>query len=295
MSNTVIGIFEYTSEAQEAKQYLLANGFSDGQVDLKVSGSINNTQTVDNEDAGDKISNFFKGLFGDDDEEVNRYSEAGRKGTIVTVHAKTADEAEVAARVLDNYGAVDVNETAGSYNTSGTYGVNTTTNSVYTTTDTDITDKSYLTSDDTDITDKSYVASDVNTTDSTSIPIIEEELHVGKREVTTGGVRLKSRIVERPVEESIRLREEYVTVERTPVDRLATESDFDTFKEGTVEVIEHAEVPVVSKEARIVEEVSLGKQVEERDEVISDTVRSTQVETEKISGTESFRKTDSDL
>jgi uncharacterized protein (TIGR02271 family) len=326
MSNTVIGIFEYTSEAQEAQKYLLNNGFSDGQVDLKVSGTIDNTKTVDHDhdDAGDKISNFFKNLFGDDDDEVNRYSEAGRKGTIVTVHARTADEAEVAARVLDNYGAVDVNETAGSFNTSGTYGVNTTSNSVYSSTDitdtavtdrsylspndADIADKSYLASndadiadknyhisDDADIADRSYVNADIDTTKSTSIPVIEEELHVGKKEVTTGGVRLRSRIIERPVEESIRLREEYVTVERTPVDRLATESDFDTFKEGTVEVVEHAEVPVVSKEARIVEEVSLGKQVEEREEIISDTVRSTQVETEKISGTESNRKLDSDL
>jgi len=324
MSNTVIGIFEYTSEAQEAQKYLLANGFSDGQVDIKVSGTIDSTNTVDHDDAGDKISNFFKNLFGDDDDEVNRYSEAGRKGTIVTVHARTADEAEVAARVLDNYGAVDVNETAGSFNTSGTYGVNTTSNNVYSDTDitgratadrgylspndadisdksylssndADISGKSYLASDDADLADKSYINSDIDTTESTSIPVIEEELHVGKKEVTTGGVRLRSRIIERPVEESIRLREEYVTVERTPVDRLATESDFDTFKEGTVEVIEHAEVPVVSKEARIVEEVSLGKQVEERDEIISDTVRSTQVETEKISGTESNRRLDSDL
>lgn len=327
MSNTVVGIFEYTSEAQEAQKYLLANGFSDGQVDIKVSSTLSNTQVADHEDAGDKIGNFFKGLFGDDDEEVNRYSEAGRKGTIVTVHAKTADEAEVAARVLDNYGAVDVNETSGSYNPTNIYSDNTTvgsdttynsTGTAYIAPDADISEKSYLASDsditnrnylasdsdiseksylasDSDITDESYLTSDVDTTQPTSIPVIEEELHVGKREVTTGGVRLKSRIIERSVEESIRLREEFVTVERTPVDRLATESDFDTFKEGTIEVIEHAEVPVVSKEARIVEEVSLGKQVEERDEVISDTVRSTQVETEKISGSESFRKTDSDL
>jgi len=299
MSNTVVGIFEYTSEAQEAQKYLLNNGFTDGQVDIKVSTSTNSTATtttsVANEDAGDKIGNFFKGLFGDDENEVNRYSEAGRRGTIVTVHAKTADEAEVAARVLDNYGAVDVNETSGSFytgSTGGTYTGDTIADTVYTGDSTVNTD---YTTTDADITDKSYLTSDVDTTNSTSIPVIEEELHVGKREVTTGGVRLRSRIIERPVEESIRLREEFVTVERTPVDRLATESDFDTFKEGTIEVIEHAEVPVVSKEARIVEEVSLEKQVEERDEIISDTVRSTQVETETISGNESYRKTDSDL
>jgi len=306
MSNTVVGIFEYTSEAQEAKQYLLNNGFTDGQVDLKVSTSTGNTtHAVADEDAGDKIGNFFRGLFGDDENEVNRYSEAGRKGTIVTVHAKTADEAEVAARVLDNYGAVDVNETSGSFytgTTDATYTGSTTANTAYNAADYTAVD--YTAADADAVTDRNYVASDadyvtsdadLDTTRPTSIPVIEEELLVGKKEVTTGGVRLKSRIIQRPVEESIRLREEFVTVERTPVDRIATESDFDTFKEGTIEVVEHAEIPVVSKEARIVEEVSLGKQVEEREEIISDTVRSTQVETEKISGTDSYRRTDSDL
>jgi len=298
MSNTVVGIFEYTSEAQEAKQYLLNNGFTDSQVDLKVSTSTSNTtHAVADEDAGDKIGNFFRGLFGDDENEVNRYAEAGRKGTIVTVHARTADEAEVAARVLDNYGAVDVNETSGSFYTGSkdqTYAGNTTSNTAYNAADYTAVD---YTAADEAITDRSYVApdSELDTTRPTSIPVIEEELLVGKKEVTTGGVRLKSRIIERPVEESIRLREEFVTVERTPVDRVATESDFETFKEGTIEVVEHAEVPVVSKEARIVEEVSLGKQVEEREEIISDTVRSTQVETEKISDTDTYRRTDSDL
>jgi uncharacterized protein (TIGR02271 family) len=332
MSNTVVGIFEYTSEAQEAKKYLLDHGFSEAHVDIKISTTGNTAvESVKDEDAGDRISNFFKGLFGDDEDEVNRYSEAGRRGTIVTVHAKTADEAETAARILDNYGAVDVNETSGSYGAAdNTYGARTpvtdttfsatpttdidSTNNTLLASDADITDNTYPTSDthisrnpytsdadisgstfatsDADISDNVYATDDTDITNATSIPVIQEELFVGKKEVTTGGVRLRSRIIERPVEESIRLREEYVTIERTPVDRPATESDFNTFKEETVEVIEHAEVPVVSKEARVVEEVSLEKQVEERDEVIHETLRSTEVETENIPGTETTRRTD---
>ena len=114
--------------------------------------------------------------------------------------------------------------------------------------------------------------------------MLQEELRVGKREVETGGVRLRSRIVERPVEESIRLREEHVSVTRNPVSRPATEADFAGFKEGTVEMKEYAEKPVVAKEAKIVEEVSLGKEVSEREETISDTVRHTEVDTEVIPG-----------
>jgi len=131
------------------------------------------------------------------------------------------------------------------------------------------------------------MGTNINTTATTgnadqSIKIIEENLAVGKRTVETGGVRLKSRIVELPVEEQIRLRQERVNVARTTVNRPATEADFAAFKEGTVEMTESAEVPVVAKEARVVEEVSLGKEVNERNETIRDTVRKTEVDVEDL-------------
>jgi uncharacterized protein (TIGR02271 family) len=116
----------------------------------------------------------------------------------------------------------------------------------------------------------------------TTIPIIKEELQVGKREVETGGVNVRTRIVERPVEEHINLREEHVYVERTPVNRPVTDADINNFKEGEIELTEHAEVPVVDKQARVVEEVSLGKEEEEREETIRDTVRNTEVEIDKV-------------
>jgi uncharacterized protein (TIGR02271 family) len=124
--------------------------------------------------------------------------------------------------------------------------------------------------------------SDRSYDDSKKIPIIEENLEVGKREVSTGGVRLRSRIVERPIEESIRLREERVNVERNTVDRPATDADFSNFEERDIEMVERAEVPVVNKQARVVEEVSLNKEVEERSETISDTVRRTEVDVDDL-------------
>ncbi len=120
------------------------------------------------------------------------------------------------------------------------------------------------------------------TDDTTAIPIIEEELQVGKRTVQTGGAYIKSRMVEKPVEETVNLKEERVFVERTPVDRPVDTTGFDAFKEETIELKEHAEVPVVSKEARVVEEITLGKNVSERDETIHDTVRKTEVDIENL-------------
>jgi uncharacterized protein (TIGR02271 family) len=111
---------------------------------------------------------------------------------------------------------------------------------------------------------------------------VEEELQVGKRDVERGGVRVRSYVVTTPVEEDITLREEHVTIERHPVNRAATEADFNTFKEGTIELTEHAEEAVVSKRARVIEEIVVGKEATERVEHISDEVRRTEVEIENI-------------
>jgi uncharacterized protein (TIGR02271 family) len=114
--------------------------------------------------------------------------------------------------------------------------------------------------------------------EAASIPVIEESLQVGKREVEKGGIRLRSRIVEEEVNKDVNLRDEKVRVERRPVDRPATEGDI---HEKNIEISETAEVPVVSKTARVVEEVSLDKEVKQRNETVSDTVRKTEVDIEK--------------
>lgn len=119
----------------------------------------------------------------------------------------------------------------------------------------------------------------------TAIPVVAEELVVGKRAVDQGGVRVFRRVVEIPVEESVNLREEHVTVERRPVDRNATDSDI-AFGDRTIELTETAEEAVISKDARVVEEVLVGKQASERVQTIHDTVRKTEVDVEQIPATD---------
>jgi uncharacterized protein (TIGR02271 family) len=113
------------------------------------------------------------------------------------------------------------------------------------------------------------------------MPVVEEELNVGKRQVDRGGVRVNTRVTEQPVSEDVRLREEHARVERRPVDRPATEADLSAFKEGSIEVRESAEEAVVAKQARVVEEVRVGKEVNDRTETITDTVRRTEVDVDK--------------
>jgi uncharacterized protein (TIGR02271 family) len=117
------------------------------------------------------------------------------------------------------------------------------------------------------------------------LPIVEEQLKIGKRSVETGGARVRTSVTERPVEETVSLREENVTVERRAVDRPVGNAP-NAFQEGVIEVTEMAEVPVVSKQARVVEEVVVGKEVTERQETVSETVKRTEVDVDKLNRTD---------
>jgi len=279
MSQTVIGIFDSASEAQNAVQQLVTTGFNRESIDVSAQNTSGSTTSSTRDDDNDGISGFFSSLFGgNDNDEARAYSHVARQGAVVTLHAQSREEAMRAAEILDRSGAVDVDERAsqaGFMNSSG---------------------NSFNTPGDRDTTSNRDFTGDRDITGDRSIPIIEENMQIGKREVETGGVRLKSRIVERPVEEHLRLREEHVNVQRNPVNRPASEADLNTFREGSIELTEHAEVPVVNKEARVVEEITLNKEVEERDEVIRDTVRKTEVDIDQLGRNENRDlRTDDDL
>jgi stress response protein YsnF len=278
MAQTVIGIFDTSAEAYTAVERLVSSGFLRDRVDLSLhsdSSQYVSGRSVDddNDDGlGEKISRFFKSLF-DSDDDRDKYATVAKKGAaVVTVTAETHEEAERASDLLDECGAVDVDERSKAYANGLWSGTSTERKEIsstssdgsYTSAEAEITNRDNLRDDDFDKT--------------RSIPIIEEELQVGKREVERGGVRIRSRIVERPVEETVRLREERVTVDRNAVNRPASAGDFDTFREGEMEIKQRAEVPVVNKEARVVEEINLNKDVREREETIRDTVRKTEVE-----------------
>ena len=94
-----------------------------------------------------------------------------------------------------------------------------------------------------------------------------------------GRVRVRSYVVETPVTEDVHLREENVRIERRPVDR-PLRGDDRVFQDRTVEVEERAEQAVVAKNARVREEVVINKEVGERTETVSVTVRRTEVEVE---------------
>jgi stress response protein YsnF len=121
-----------------------------------------------------------------------------------------------------------------------------------------------------------------NQTSSETAQVIEEELEVGVSR-TTGGKRLKTEVSEREVQETVTLHEENVEVEHTKINRVLKPEEADkAFQGTTVEMTATTEKPVVSKQAHVVEEVSLSKQSGERDVTVSGTVRRQDVTVEDI-------------
>ena len=180
---------------------------------------------------------------------------------LVTVRASDT-EVDRIVDILDDEGTVDFDERETTWRSEGWTGAS----ARSATASTGLTDRTASTSDRGDEV----------------IPVAEEELHVGKREVNRGRVRLHSRVVERPVSEQVSLREEHVQVERRPVSGTTQAGTLagDPFQERTIEVEERGEEAVVSKETRVVEEVVVRKEADQRTETISDTVRKTEVDVE---------------
>ncbi|HEX8668035.1 MAG TPA: YsnF/AvaK domain-containing protein [Allosphingosinicella sp.] len=117
------------------------------------------------------------------------------------------------------------------------------------------------------------------------VPVVEEELRVGTREVLRGGARVRSRVQEVPVAEDVELIEEFVRVEKRPASRSVTEQELEQaglLRERVIEIAQVREEAVVTKEAFVREEVVVSKTTERRVEQIHETVRRTEVETEEL-------------
>ena len=243
MTRTITALFDTPAEAERAAQDLATN-----------IGGVRG-EVYDTKRSGELSRLPIPG------EDMATFDEGIRRGGAI-LHAQVPDhQFEAAADVLERDGAVGIDEREAAWRKEGWTGG--------------------VASQPTATTGSAGSAQTGG--EEERIPIVEERLRVGKREVGHGRVRVRSYVVETPVEERVALREEHVNVERRPVDRPVAAGD-DAFRERTVEATESAEEAVVSKEARVTEEVVVRKTAEERTETVSDTVRRTEVEVEDERG-----------
>jgi len=263
---TIIGTFDDVRAANAAAGRLIELGFPRNRVHVQSGTLATETSTAGTPEAHHgfmaDVEHFFKKLFGSDADahEAGTYAEAIRRGsTVVAVDAMDQAELDKASRILGEFGSIDVSKRAAEWKSQGWTGF--------------------------DATAKPIACDTVAGRAEAVAPVVQEELQVGKRVVEGGGVRIVKRMTEVPVTELVNLRTERATVERRPVDRPATEADFANFKEGTLEVREKSEEVVVNKQARVVEEVVVGKDVSERKQKVTDTVRRTDVKVERVPDT----------
>ena len=269
MTRTVVGIFDDRTTANRVVEELVSSGFDRSQIDVNshdayisdaASGNTGLTGQT-HQSHGGGIGGWFRRMFGDDDYSTHgtHYAEAVRRGgTAVCVRTSEAD-VDRAADILDRNGAVDIDRRSESWKQQGYQGF--------------------------DDNARPYSSTEIEQEREfhRNIPVVQEELQVGKRTVNRGGIRVLNHVHEVPVEENVTLREEHVHVDRRPVNRAATESDM-RLADDVIEVTEMAEEPVVSKNTRVVEEVHIGKEATQRTETIRDSVRRTDVEVERTGG-----------
>jgi len=292
MEHTLVAVFDKESEAQDALNDLAAEGFSrdDMYINAAQQGSMTQTSSADaigagaeQESIGERIASFFRELFGGEHTvRADMYSQAvERGGYVLTLTARDDEQVERATEILNRHNAVDMEEREaqwqGSDQTSAaTHAPGAAAPAASTRTAAfEAGSEPGAGAKPADTTPRSERESEV-------IPVVEEELQVGKRVVQRGGVRVVPRVTEKPVQETVQLHDERVTVERRPVDQPASAADTAGGQERTVEVREITEEPVVAKTARVVEEVVIGKESRDRTETIQDTVRRTDVDVEQL-------------
>jgi hypothetical protein len=135
------------------------------------------------------IAGFFHPLFcGDESESYGgQYAEAVRRGNAVVCVTGTENQIDNAVQMMNEAGAVDVDRHVANYRSEG-----------YERHDPNAPPYSY---EEANRERARFHGSQ----DSTAIPVIEQELQVGKRTVRRGGVRVYSHVVEQPVEETVEL------------------------------------------------------------------------------------------
>lgn len=260
---TFTALYDNRAEAERAQAELARLGISSGDVTIHDQNSAG-LGTGDGSSDGGFFSSLRDMFVPDDDSQA--YGEGLRRGHFLLTVRTDSQHADRVHEVLERSSAVDLDDRTSSWRNEGWTGGSSSMGS------------------------RQGLASGSAMGSEQVIPVVEEQLAVGKREVARGGVRVRSYVKEIPVHEQVSLREEHVDVERRAVNEPLRAGDLDNaFQERTIEVTETAEEAVVAKNARVVEEVVVGKDVSERVETIDDTVRRTEVDVDRVGGTDTER------
>lgn len=281
MTQTITALYDDQAQAQTAMSKLVAAGIPQGSIRLTPGSSTTTTRSTGSYDHTRDEGGFWAGLKDLFVPEEDRYTYTeglSRGGTLLSASVEDA-QVHAAMDILEENGSVDLDEREATWRKEGWSGYSATSAAGATATGSAASGTGATAAGTT-----AGVAAARGTGETEYIPVVEERLNVGKRVAEHGRVRVRSYAIETPVNEQVSLREENVQVERRPVDRPVTAADEALFAEKTIEATERREEAVISKDARVVEEVGIRKDATQRTETVSDTVRRTEVEVEDERG-----------
>lgn len=259
MTKKIVGFFQSRQQAEAAEQQLLSAGFARDQI-----GIYSGQDGADGTGLWEEIKEIFGFA---DEQDRTLYHEAARRGAVAVWVTLTSDDGarqKVATDILEGSKPVDLDAQSEQWRAEGWTGA------------------APVETGAASVSTSAAAATTSQALDSgiAVVPVVAEQLKVGKRQVQSGGLRVYSQVTETPVEEQVQLREERINVERRPVNRPVTDAD-QAFQPRSIEVSAMSEEAVVSKEARVVEEVVVNKDVSQRTQTIRDKVRRSDVAVEQ--------------
>lgn len=260
-SQTITAFFDNRADAESAIQTLTNAGIT--------ADSIRMIEGADAEMSAKPAAQEDKGFFaslGDffmPDDDRQSYAEGLRRGGYLVSVQAASDDIDRVVDILDADGSVDMDARTESWRSEGWAGATAGTAAV-------IPTQPAMTG--------GRDGTSMGEGDGT-IEVVEEQIRIGKRDVSHGRVRVRAYTVEDQVSEDVTLRHERVDIVRRPVDRVLTDTET-AFTDRTLEVEETAEEAVVSKTARVTEEIDVAKTIENVTETVSGAVRRTEVEIE---------------
>jgi uncharacterized protein (TIGR02271 family) len=278
MTNTITALFDTRSDAEAAKERLTTARVDVDHVHIhdKASAGYKDSGYSTHDDRGiwDSIKHAFL-----PDEDRHTYEEGVRRGGVLLTADVDDSNVEEAVAVLEEANSIDIDDRSSQWRSNGwdypasAVGAGAVGGAAFASTGT------------------AAPAATTSGEREEIIPVVEEELVVGKRDVDRGGVRVRSYVTETPVHEQIRLRNERIDVERRPVDLPLSAADGDAFRERSIDMVATGEEAVVGKTARVVEEVLVSKTADEHVEEVDDTVRRTEVEVDRDTDLDPKRST----
>lgn len=208
--------------------------------------------------APDEVKGFWASIFGSDDHtEHARYDRHVQSGNCVVTVRTPDDKHDHIAAILERHEPIDLDTDGASATTASPA-------------------KAPLAA-------TGMVGNGKGNADDQTMKLSEERLAVGKRAMTDGTTRVRRYVKETPVEKTISLHNETVTLDRRPVADGGVVANPD-FTDKSFSMTESHEEAVVAKDARVVEEIRLRKDSSDKDHTVKDTVRKHEVEIDKGDG-----------